>query len=469
MKKPGHMMKIIVVIFFSCLFFTFTTIASSKGYECVECHSKPDNMPGLFKQYTKSKHSTEGVTCIECHGAKRDEPDAFEHYDEYISIIVSPLDCGRCHEKALNEFQASQHANARELITTGLGGYFLNSPDLLANRYKVGKYAAGVNGCFRCHGSEIKLDKHGYPTVDTWPNSGIGRKNPDESLGNCAACHERHEFSLAQARHPAACAICHNELGGDPQIEAYNTSRHGTSFYAQQGQMNLAADNWVVGEDYYAAPTCATCHMGGAPGISSTHNINLRLNWNELLQKNNSVALQEKCGLPESIGDVYVQPKPDKEHRRNMKQVCTACHSEKLFNYYVAQYEAEVQLVREKWLKPGKELYRLATKLLQARANYKKEPYTPFTNPIDYTWLGICNLNTKQAHTGASMVSPGMVQEGNGNIVASWYSSYIPQLCGFVNENIEASNPGVKNAAEALSEKLKEVMKDDKACFDPRE
>ena len=27
--------------------------------------------------------------------------------------------------------------------------------------------------------------------------------------------------------------------------------------------MNLDAADWVLGEDYAAAPTCATCHMSG--------------------------------------------------------------------------------------------------------------------------------------------------------------------------------------------------------------
>jgi len=31
----------------------------------------------------------------------------------------------------------------------------------------------------------------------TWPNTGIGRVNPDGSAGSCSACHTRHRFSKA--------------------------------------------------------------------------------------------------------------------------------------------------------------------------------------------------------------------------------------------------------------------------------
>lgn len=65
----------------------------------------------------------------------------------------------------------------------------------------------------------------------TWPNTGIGRINPDGSLGACSACHQRHEFEMVQARRPEACGKCH--LGPDhPQKEIYEESKHGINFFA---------------------------------------------------------------------------------------------------------------------------------------------------------------------------------------------------------------------------------------------
>ena len=88
----------------------------------------------------------------------------------------------------------------------------------------------------------------------TWPNTGIGRINPDGSEGSCTACHSRHAFSAAQARTPDTCGKCH--MGPDhPQIEIYNESKHGIAYRANLAKMAMDNAKWIVGEDYSAAPT----------------------------------------------------------------------------------------------------------------------------------------------------------------------------------------------------------------------
>jgi len=66
-----------------------------------------------------------------------------------------------------------------------------------------------VSGCWQCHGSVLglKRDKDGNilrsktdaPQLDynTWPNTGIGRINPDGTKGVCIACHSKHSFRAA--------------------------------------------------------------------------------------------------------------------------------------------------------------------------------------------------------------------------------------------------------------------------------
>src|SRR4030065_126843 len=77
------------------------------------------------------------------------------------------------------------------------------------------------------------------------------------SKGPCAACHQRHEFSLAQARRPETCGKCH--LGPDhPQKEIYDQSKHGINFYSNVARMNLDSAKGIVGEDHDARPTFAT-------------------------------------------------------------------------------------------------------------------------------------------------------------------------------------------------------------------
>ena len=134
--------------------------------------------------------------------------------------------------------------------------------------------ADAVNGCWQCHGSIVRFErddagdivrtgKENKPVIDpdTWPNSGMGRLNPDGSKGSCHACHSRHAFQAKLSRSPENCGKCH--MGPDhPQIEVYNESKHGIAFYANRDRMALDKEgDWVLGRDYSAAPTCATCHI----------------------------------------------------------------------------------------------------------------------------------------------------------------------------------------------------------------
>ena len=98
----------------------------------------------------------------------------------------------------------------------------------------------------------IFLFERGGNDTGTW--QGI---NPDGSWGSCSACHARHEFSVEQARQPEACGKCH--LGPDhPQKEIYEESKHGVAYRDLRDEMNLDSPEWVLGQDYAAAPTCAT-------------------------------------------------------------------------------------------------------------------------------------------------------------------------------------------------------------------
>ncbi len=140
-----------------------------------------------------------------------------------------------------------------------------------------GNIADAVNGCWQCHGAIVGFERDatradppdgpggeaGPRSADTWPNSGIGRLNPDGSKGSCHACHSRHDFEAKLARAPENCGKCH--MGPDhPQIEIYNESKHGIAFHANRDRMALDKEgDWVLGRDYSAAPTCATCHISG--------------------------------------------------------------------------------------------------------------------------------------------------------------------------------------------------------------
>jgi hypothetical protein len=216
-----------------------------KGEACVTCHASIS--PGLYSEWNKSQHGQSGVNCLDCHQAQQGDKDAFSHNGQSISIIVSPKDCSRCHSTEFEEMDGSHHAHA---------GRILASLDNLLGEV-VGGPAVVAVGCRQCHGAVVEIGPNGKPTPGSWPNTGIGRKNPDGSEGSCTACHGRHRFSKAQARTPDTCGKCH--VGPDhPQIEVYNESKHGILYRAKVNEMNLESDKWVAGIDYSAAPTCAS-------------------------------------------------------------------------------------------------------------------------------------------------------------------------------------------------------------------
>jgi len=252
------------------LLFPLITVARSQvspeGQACLDCHSS--STPGIVEQWRESAHAKKNVDCYSCHRASEKDPATFEHYGHRIAVIVTPNYCGRCHGKEVEQFEKSRHAQAAQ---------FIGSLDNMLGEVVEGGPAA-ANGCRQCHGSEVRYVKDGKFDADTWPNSGIGRVNPDGSRGSCAACHGRHSFSSALARQPENCGKCH--LGPDhPQMEIYTESKHGIQFRANIAKMNLDAKSWVVGKDYSAAPTCATCHMSATSNQPVTHDVGDRISF----------------------------------------------------------------------------------------------------------------------------------------------------------------------------------------------
>ena len=114
------------------------------------------------------------------HKANENDPATFEHYGQRIAVIVTPNYCGRCHAKEQAQFAKSHHAQAAQ---------FIGSLDNMLGEVVEGGPAAN-NGCRQCHGSKVKYLKDGKFDYNTWPNSGIGRTNPDGSKGTCRMSRE---------------------------------------------------------------------------------------------------------------------------------------------------------------------------------------------------------------------------------------------------------------------------------------
>ncbi|MGQ9649025.1 MAG: multiheme c-type cytochrome [Phycisphaerae bacterium] len=417
---------------------------SAKTKACLECHRK-DNTP-IYQQWGFSKHYRANVGCYECHAAQEGESDAFKHEGEFIATIVSPKDCARCHEKETQQFADSHHSKGGRILGSldnTLAEIVEGNNAMKTPAFPDGVSAAVVNGCWQCHGVEIKVLPGGKLDAATWPNTGIGRINPDGSEGSCAACHSRHSFSSWQARHPDACGKCH--MGPDhPQREIYEESKHGIAFKAFHDKLNMDSAKWVLGEDYHSAPTCATCHMSATKTQPLNHDIGLRISWNNrpAISIRPEVS-DKKMGLPGADIDW-------KTRRANMQNVCLNCHEKQWVDNFYVQYDSLVELYHDKFAKPGLELYELAKPLLVP---------VEFANKVDFVWYEIWHHEGRRARHGASMMGPDYTHwHGTYEMAKHFYTEYVPELRELAHANASSSDAQKAEAARKLQAKLDEVL-----------
>ncbi len=379
------------------------TAAAGPGSKCLPCHKQ--QTPGLVLQWEQSRHAKNDVGCLDCHEAGRGDPDAFSHHGARVATLVTPKDCGRCHEDPYREVDRSYHATA---------GLILESADAYL-AHAAGGHPAAIAGGESCHGSKVKIDPRSPNKLarESWPNSGIGRLNPDGSKGSCTACHTRHSFSKAQARRPEACGKCH--LGPDhPQREIYEESKHGNAYRAHEAEMNLDADSWVVGKDYSAAPTCATCHMSASVKIKRTHDVGERISW--------------------TLRPPVSSMKPDwKKKRERMMGVCQACHSRSFAQGHYYQFDGLVQLYNRKFAVPAGQLMAL----VQERGLLKRK--ASFGNKLEWIYWELWHHEGRRARHGASMMGPDYTWwHGIYEVAQHFYFKLLPEARKLADPQVNA-------------------------------
>jgi len=411
---------------------------------CIDCHA--DETPATYQQWGSSKHYRANVGCFECHRAEAADADAMDHYGSTISIIVSPQDCSRCHEREVQEFSESHHAKAG-LILGSLDNFLADIVEGDWNFY--GGSALTVSGCKQCHGGEVVVNEDGSLQATGWPNTGMGRLNPDGSIGACTACHQRHAFSAEQARRPENCGKCH--LGPDhPQMEIYEESKHGIAYRAHEDDLNMDSAKWVLGEDYTDAPTCATCHISavrtiGGDLVPGTHDVGLRISWNNRPPLSIRPEVSDaKLGLDKMAAVGW------EERRDNMIEVCTVCHTANYVDNFYEQYDGVIELYNTKFAGPGAELMKLvyANDLISA---------AKFNDPVEWTWWELWHHEGRRARHGVSMMAPDYTHwHGLYEVAKHFYMKFIPELREIAERNLDdpAHAAGAKELDVALDELL---------------
>ena len=463
---------------------------------CINCHQQ--SSPGIIDHWRGSTHAAKGVGCVECHQAKKGDIDAFTHYGELIATIVTPKDCSQCHKTEADEFMASHHAKAGNILAS-LDNFLAetvegarvpfnpHSPTPGRNVSQVNGMASVNVGCKQCHGSKIALEgvdgsmitvddlqpgQDGKPTnleaiarvkktgsgqpvlhAGSWPNTGIGRINLDGSRGSCSACHSRHDFSPRRARQPENCGKCH--LGPDhPQKEIYEESKHGVAYRDLKDHMNLDAHSWVLGKDYTQAPTCATCHMSGHLRNQGrvTHDPGERISWTN----RPPVSIVMDTDVNGSVIKVTDPVERQKlvhsswlDKRQEMMQVCLHCHTQPYVDAFYEQYDDFVINYNEKFAKPGEQLMAaLREQELITKANFDEE--------IEWTWFYLWHHEGRRARHGASMMAPDYAHwHGMYEVAERFYMELIPQARELVHH---AEEHGQTEQAAAIKEVIEKIL-----------
>ncbi len=376
--------------------------------QCIQCHS--DKTPGHVNDWKQSRHAHVGVSCIDCHSVAKDSPMAAQNCpgvkgtNTYVSVLVSPKTCTKCHPNEVQEFNHSGHARAAIQVRSK------KSMQEMIHHYEGRDHptlsdAPEATGCIQCHGSIIKLDKNKEPTPDTWPNYGIGTVYPDGGVGNCISCHSGHKFSIAESRKPAACASCH--LGPDhPDIEIYNNSMHGHIFNSEgsKWKYDSAPDAWEPGD--YRAPTCATCHMSGIGNLKSTHNVSRRLKWNlwAPISKLRDGGYETAETTFANTGKITKgnplagNPNGSKAGRAEMEQVCKSCHIALHTKNFFKVGDQQVKLYNE-YAKDGKAMITELSK----RGLMMKDKWA---DPAFRIWFHLWHHEGRRMRQGALMGGP---------------------------------------------------------------
>jgi hydroxylamine dehydrogenase len=415
---------------------------SQESQNCLACHEAVS--PGIVGQWRQSKHPQVKVGCFECHQAQKGDVDGFDHNGFFISSIVSPKDCSRCHDKEVREFQASHHSEAAKI----LGSLDNVLAEMVEGNMKRNSPSA-VSGCWQCHGSEVKVLPGGKLDAATWPNTGMGRLNPDGSKGSCSACHMRHNFSRAQARMPENCGRCH--MGPDhPQIEVYTESKHGIAFAAHRSRYEplMEKKEWIPGRDFEQGPTCTTCHMSATLELPLTHDVGSRISWTL------RPPVSEKIDAADLAAGKSV--KPWQERRADMQKVCGSCHAPNWVENWYGQFDNMIDLYNEKFGRPATKLYQMT------RAAGLITSDIDFDDELEFTYYFLWHHEGRRARHGVAMMGPDYTQwHGNFEVAHRFYMEFVPQLREVLHRASGSGNAAQAEAAKKVRAELDKVLNSD--------
>lgn len=362
---------------------------ASEGKVCMGCHQGIS--PSLVEEWRLGAMGQAGVNCYDCHRAGKGDADTMDHYGLTIALLVTPKDCGRCHEKETKETIGSQHAKAGQIL------------NILPNRRGegAGEVAVGALDCHQCHGSKIVVLENGRLDPTTWPNTGIGRINPDGVEGTCSACHTRHRFSKQQARKPKNCETCHL----DPDhlhVEVHKESKQRIPCQVFKSKLNTDRKTWIVGLDNVDTPVCSACHMGATSSQDLTHDMGRKISW----------ALRPP-----------LSKKMDARGKKmeNRKEVCFQCQGVRPLEGSHQPVDEVLSLYNDKFVRP-------ATEVRKALIQAGKLTPADFDEPLDRFYWALWHHEDRRVHRSASTSGPDQAGlDGLYDVEKTFYLRFVPE------------------------------------------
>jgi len=437
-------MKIYLLPFILYLLSPFQVLSaevSEDSQDCIGCHEYVT--PGIFADWKESRHSkftpAEGmakdtlakrisagqvdenlaktvVGCAECHTLNAEKhPGSFEHNGYTVHTVVSPRDCATCHPVEVEEY--------KDNLMNQAYGNLMHNPTYLKmvdavnglHEYEKGTItfhgsdeANNNDSCLSCHGTDVRITgtetrdtemgEMDFPTLANWPNIGVGRVNPDGTVGSCSPCHARHQYSIEVARKPYTCGQCHK--GPDvPAYKVYSASVHGNIQKSIDKNWNFEAVPWIAGADF-TAPTCATCHISlvvdqeGEILVERSHRMNNRLPWRLFglpyahphpISADTTVIVNEAgLHLPnelsgEPVSKYLIDAKEMEIREQTMKNVCLGCHSSQWVEGHFNRLDVSIASTNHMTLQ--------ATKMIvDAWKQGLADDTNPFNEAIEVMW-----------------------------------------------------------------------------------
>ena len=233
--------------------------------------------------------------------------------------------------------------------------------------------------------------------------------------------------------------------------------------------MNILKDGkWVLGDDYYTAPTCSTCHMGSFIKLNgsvaaSSHNVGDRISWN--LRAPVSSKLNRVTFTDGSVTDISGEMPPRagqkakyktyvreddrmkkivtqktikavttwKRRRANMQAVCKSCHSINQIQNFYTQFDELIVLYNEKFAVPATDIMNelIADGVLKADA--------PFEKTVQWVYWELWHHEGRRARHGASMMGPDYTHwHGMYEVSKHFYDEFLPAIIEAAEETSHA-------------------------------